>query len=252
MLTSLNGKNFIQVLRHGFDLLLPSSCMTCQKPIGSDHALCVSCWQQLTFLEKPWCARLGTPFAYDLGPEALSAQAIANPPVFNRLRSAVSHDDIARKLVHRFKYGDQTELAELMARWMIRAGQELLQEGAIVIPIPLHRWRLWQRRYNQSSLLALHIGAITGHDVLMEGLVRHKKTKQQVGLNARQREQNLSGAFTVPASVRPLIKDRAIVLIDDVYTTGATVHAATRALLRHKVQSVDVLTFSRAMADCLQ
>ena len=233
--------------RRAADVALPPQCLSCERPVGAHGALCPSCWSKLRLIEKPYCARLGIPFAYDLGPGALSAEAIADPPPFDRSRAVAAYDDVARQLVHGLKYLDRLELAAWMAGWMRRAGADLVAEADAIVPVPLHVRRLWWRRYNQSALLARTIAMVSGKPLVTGALRRIRATEQQVGLNPDQRDRNVRGAFKVPESERAAIKGRRVLLVDDVYTTGATAKASTRALLRAGAVGVDVLTFARVV-----
>ena len=225
---------------------MPAMCAACRKPVIDPHGLCPACWGRLQFIERPYCERLGIPFGYDLGAGALSAEAIAHPPVFGRARAVALYSGTARDLVHGLKYHDRTDLAEIMGRMMARAGQELLTEGVVLVPVPLHRWRLFSRQFNQSALLAHVIGRIARCRVEPTALQRIRATPPQVGLSGRQRLENVRGAFRVSEAGRERIAGRRIVLIDDAYTTGATITASTRALKRAGAESIDVLTFARA------
>ncbi len=229
------------------DLALPPQCLACQRHVARLGGLCPICWGGLRLIEKPYCATLGIPFAYDLGPGALSAEAIAEPPPFERCRAVAHFDDVARKLVHGLKYRDRTELARWMGRWMARSGVELLADADIVAPVPLHRWRLWTRRFNQSAALAKIVSDLANTPFSPMLLARVRATAQQVGLSASERDRNVRGAFRVPAGERPAISGRRVLLVDDVYTTGATVRAAARALLRGGAAAVDVLVFARVV-----
>src|SRR6185312_14018427 len=140
-------------LRFTLDMALPPLCPSCREPLGDGHGLCAACWAKLSLIEPPYCARLGIPFVYDPGPGLLSMEAIANPPSYDRARAAVRYDDVARALVHRFKYGDRLDLAPMMGGWMARAGRELLDGADAFVPVPLHWRRLWARRFNQSARL---------------------------------------------------------------------------------------------------
>ena len=174
-------------------------------------------------------------------------EAIANPPAYARARAAVRYDDVARTLVHALKYQDRTDLAPAMGRWMARAGRELLAEADALIPVPLHWRRAWRRRYNQSGALARVIERQTGVRMVPEALRRIRPTEQQIGLSRTQRASNVQGAFKVAADKQFLMAGRRAVLIDDVLTSGATVDACARALLRAKAASVDVLVFARVV-----
>jgi len=235
------------LVRQAVDLALPPHCLACERPVGSFGALCPLCWGELRLIEKPYCARLGTPFTYDLGPGALSAEAIADPPPFDRCRAVAAFDEVARKLVHGLKYRDRTELARWMGGWMARAGAELLADAELIVPVPLHRRRLWWRRFNQSAALAQAVAIASGRSCAPLALARVKATRQQVGLSGAERGRNVAGAFRVLPGARAEVGGRRVLLVDDVYTTGATVKAATRALLRGGAAAVDVLVFARVV-----
>jgi ComF family protein len=198
-------------------------------------------------IEKPYCARLGVPFAYELGSGALSAEAIADPPPFDRCRAVAVYADVARNLVHGLKYRDRLELAAWMANWMQRAGAGLVAEADVVVPVPLHRGRLWQRRFNQSAQLARMIATGIGKPFAATALRRVRPTRQQVGLSSSERDRNVRGAFRVDPRHTAAIAGRRVLLVDDVYTTGATAKAATRTLLRAGAAAVDVLVFARVV-----
>ena len=246
------GARWRRGLRHAFrfalDVALPPLCPSCREPLGDGHGLCASCWAKLSFIEPPYCARLGIPFVYDPGPGLLSMEAIANPPSYDRARAAVRYDDVARALVHKFKYSDHLELAPMLGQWMARAGRELTREADALIPVPLHWRRLWARRFNQSAALALAVSNMTGVQVLGETLRRVRATPQQVGLDKGERAQNVSGAFRVPPERKSDLAGRRLIVIDDVLTSGATVDACARALLRAGAAHVDVLVFARVVA----
>src|SRR5438067_2297022 len=142
-----------RALRRSLDVALPPLCPAC-RDLVTDQGVCPACWSKLAFIAAPYCPRLGIPFAYDPGPGILSMQAIADPPAYQRARAAVRYDDVARKLVHAFKYGDRLDLAPLLGRWMTRAGRELFEGADALVPVPLDWRRLWTRRFNQSAALA--------------------------------------------------------------------------------------------------
>jgi ComF family protein len=232
--------------RLALDIALPTLCVACREPVDGD-GVCAACWAKLSFIAPPFCPRLGIPFVYDPGPDMLSMEAIANPPAYTRARAAVRYDDVARTLVHALKYQDRTDLAPAMGRWMARAGRELLEEADVLVPVPLHWKRGWSRRYNQSGALARVIERQTGVKLSSEALRRVRPTQQQIGLSRKERASNVQGAFKVAADRQSLIHGRRVVLIDDVLTSGATVDACARALLRAKAASVDVLVFARVV-----
>lgn len=228
-------------------LLFPPVCAGCRRQVSQPGSLCARCWPKLRFLEKPWCAIMGTPFTHEMGEGFLSAEAIANPPPFDRARAAVAYSGVARDMVRGLKYGDCTNLAPWMARWMVRAGTELLDSADLIVPVPLHWWRFLGRRFNQSAELARAIAQLSGKPFAPQAVRRVKKTRQQVGLTSTQRQDNVRAAFRVPDDQAVLVRGRRMLVVDDVYTTGATVSALAKTLKRAGATGVDVLTFARVL-----
>ena len=232
----------------GLNLLYPPSCLACHGATSAADTLCTTCWRQVRFIERPYCERLGTPFAQDLGPGLLSPEAMADPPVWARARAVAGFDEgPARQLVYRLKYYDRMEIARPLGHWMARAGVELLEEADLLVPIPLHRVRLANRRFNPSMALASTISDCSGVPVEALALERARRSPPQVGLSRIQRAANVQGAFKVPQEKRQLIEGRRLVLIDDVLTSGATSNAAARVLLRAGAAQVDLLVFARVI-----
>jgi len=231
------------------DLVFPPACISCRRAIEAHGALCPACWNLMRFIERPYCDRLGTPFAADLGAEGLlSPEAIAHPPVYARARAVARFEDgPVRHLVHRLKYGDRLELAIPLGRQMARAGRELLTEADLLVPVPLHRRRLLWRRFNQANALAEVISKTSKVPCDPFVLTRKKATASQVGLTRTQRADNMHGAFAVPEAEKIKIEGRALLLIDDVLTSGATLNAAARVLLRAGAARVDALVFARVV-----
>ncbi len=229
------------------DLIYPPTCLGCSAPLAVPDALCPRCFAGLKPITAPLCPLLGVPFAATLGEGAISAEAAADPPPFGRARAALVYNDGARAIVSRLKYGDRPELARFCARLMAGAGHEFWGDRPVLVPVPLHRRRLLQRRYNQSAELARALSAITGLPVEAGAVTRHRQTRQQVGLSGDARQRNVAGAFTVEPEKLARIAGRHVVVVDDVYTTGATAKAVTRTLLRAGAAGVDVVTFARVV-----
>ena len=228
------------------DFLLPLRCVSCDARVATADGLCATCWQKMSFIEKPWCLRLGTPFAYDVGEDAWSPQAIAAPPVFDRLRFVAFYEGPARDLIMGLKFSRRRELAMPMGKWMSRAGLEVLGRDSLIVPVPLHRFRLLARRFTQSADLARVVAVECGGQYQPELLRRHKRTRQQVGLSAKDRQKNVRSAFDVNKNLAGDLQGRHVVLIDDVITTGSTISACSKTLLAAGASSVDVLTFAFA------
>ncbi len=230
--------------RRAADMLYPPACAACAAPVGEPHAFCAACWARMPFIARPYCERLGLPFPFDLGPGAISPAAMADPPAFGRARAVARYDGPARELVHRLKYGDRLDLARTMGGLMEQAGAELLHEADVLVPVPLHWWRLWRRRHNQAAVLAAELARRSGLPTATGLLVRRKPTRPQVGLSRNERALNLQGAFVATSAAKPALAGRRVVLVDDVMTTGSTANAAARVLLRAGARRVDVLTFA--------
>lgn len=241
------GRMARSALTYSAGLLFPPVCAGCRRHVSQPGALCSVCWSRLTFLERPWCGVMGTPFLHDMGEGFLSAEAIANPPPFERARAAVAYDGVARQMVQSLKYADRTDLAPWMARWMMRAGAELIADAEVVVPVPLHWRRFFTRRFNQSAELARAIAALSDRPFEPTAMQRVKVTRQQVGLGLSERQDNVRAAFRVPPKYDHAVRGRRILLVDDVYTTGATVFSAVKALKKSGAAAVDVLTFARVM-----
>ena len=229
------------------DVLLPPRCLACRGAVDRQGLLCAACWRQISFITPPHCAVCGLPFGHDVGAEAICGQCLARPPRFDRARAAAVYDDGSRPLLLGFKLADRTEMAAALGGWLARAGAELLADADLIVPVPLHRWRLWRRRFNQSALLALKLGRESGIEVVPDLLMRKRATPTQRGLSAGERRRNVAGAF----ALRPVHTQRAqgarVLLIDDVLTTGATVEEAARVLRRAGVVRIDVLTLARVV-----
>jgi ComF family protein len=231
--------------RAALDLVMPPRCPTCGVRVAEPAALCAACWATVPFIMRPFCEKTATPFALDAGPGAVAPEALQHPVPWQRARAAMRYEGAAAKLVQLLKYGDRHEVVPLMAGAMLRAGGDVLCDADMIIPVPLHPRRLWMRRFNQAALLAHAVGARAGKPVAVDVLRRRKSTPPQVGLRREQRARNMAGAFVVPPSKRGVLTGRRVVLIDDVYTSGATLAAATRALRRAGAHEVDVLVFAR-------
>ncbi len=235
-----------RVLKGAADTLYPPTCLACRAATDAHGSLCPTCWRAMRFIERPYCERLGTPFEQDLGERPLSPQAIADPPVFARARAVARFEDgPARKLVHRLKYSDRSEIARPMARWMARAGADVLADADLLVPVPLHPVRLWRRRFNQAAMLAREVSRAAGKPCDVGALLRIKATASQVGLSRARRAENVQGAFKVANGA--VVKGRNVLIVDDVLTSGATANAASRVLLRAGAARVDVLVFARVV-----
>lgn len=171
-------------------------------------------------------------------------QALANPPIFSRARAAAHYGGVIRRLIVRFKFEDKHEPLPLFTKLMREAGRPLLDEADLLVPVPLHRLRLLQRRFNQSALLAKGLSRVAGVPVCLTALKKTKRTKAQVGLAQDARLENVADAFEVSRKGESAVRDKRVVLIDDVLTTGATANACAAVLVKAGARAVDVLAIA--------
>lgn len=235
-----------RVGRSALDLLFPPLCVSCRTPVAEPYSLCAACWRAIAFLDGPCCMQCGYPFDFDPGAGTRCAGCLARPPVFDQARAVMRYDDKSRDLILAFKRADRLDLVPAFANWLQRAGHGLIDQADLIVPVPLHRTRLWQRRYNQSALLAQEISRRTGRPADLFLLERVRRTPSQGEMpSAKARRRNVLGAFQVVN--QPLLRGKVVLLIDDVYTTGATLEACARALKRAKAQRILVLTLARVV-----
>lgn len=234
--------------RAALDLVLPPLCLKCRVPVAEPQSVCATCWNELRFLSPPHCIQCGIPFPHDLGRGVKCAACIARPPPFTAARAALAYDDASRDLILGFKHADRLEAVPLFARWMAIAGREAMEGADMLVPVPLHWRRLIARRYNQAAELAHALSALTGLRVDTAVLTRAKPTPSQGEMpSARARRRNVAGAFAIAKERRGRIAGRSIVLVDDVLTTGATLTACAKVLLRSGAGAVSFVTLARVV-----
>jgi len=239
--------NVPPIARGILDLLLPPTCAGCGEVVEDAHTLCLECWGALTFISRPCCDACGHPFEYEVPGLTLCGACMRDRPPFARARAALLYDDASKAFILRLKHADRTDTVHLLAKWLVQAGAEILGGADVLVPVPLHWTRLFSRRFNQAALLAQALGRLSGKAVMVDALVRHKKTPSQGRLGVKARARNVQGAFRMATARNPQIRGKRVVLVDDVYTTGATVRAAAKALLRGGAASVDVVTLARVV-----
>jgi len=229
------------------DLVLPPRCPGCREIVRDDGRFCETCWATLRFITAPQCACCGTPFDHDRGAGTQCGACLLKPPRFATARAVLAYEGAAQRVLLAFKHGDRQHLVRLMVPQLARAGAGVLGDGALLVPVPLHRTRLWARGFNQAALLARALARRTATPLAVDALVRVRRTALSRGLGRRARAANVRSAFKV---VRPeQVRGRRIVLVDDVLTTGATADACARTLLRAGAARVDVLTWARVVRD---
>ena len=224
------------------DFALPPRCAGCGDVIDEAGSFCASCWSKLEWLGNGGCQQCGLPLA---GTEIdMCGRCLADPPRLDRIRAAVTYDDMSRSIAIRLKYGRKVALARTMARYMA----PLINEGsdeAILVPVPLHRWRLWGRGFNQSCLVARELGKAWDLQVSLDSIRRVRRTRPLKGLNHNQRRKAVAGAFRHCGGNQ--VKDRTVILIDDVLTSGSTAEACAKALRKAGARRVELICWARVV-----
>ncbi|MDB5491822.1 MAG: comF [Micavibrio sp.] len=218
-----------------------------RRDLGAQGTLAAKVWQDLQFITPPYCALCGYPFAFEAGPDSRCGPCLAEAPPFAAARSVLVYDDVSRELILKFKHGDHLQAVPTLAGMMNRAGGELITGAQVIVPVPLHRWRLLRRRYNQAALLGLSLSRVTGLRCVADGLLRTRATPSQGHMKAKDRSENVRKAFTVNPRQVEAIAGRVVLLVDDVFTTGATVRECTKALLQAGAAEVRVLAVARVV-----
>jgi ComF family protein len=233
-------------LRTLVDVVLPPRCPGCGEIVDGDHRFCAGCFGQLQALGPPHCACCGVPLPHDGDAAALCGGCLASPPAYARARAPFAYGGPSRQLVLALKHGRRLHLARMMARAMLRVAGDL-PDDAVIVPVPSHARRLWQRGFNQAAEIARHLARQSGRPLAVDALARIKATPSTKGLTRQARQKNVQGAFRVAHADR--ISGRTVILIDDVMTTGATVSACATQLLKAGARQVQVLTYARALRE---
>jgi len=229
-------------MRWALDFALPPRCAGCGIIVADVHSFCPECWKKVEFLGEGGCTICGIPLAATDADTC--AACLARPPRIARTRAAVAYDELSRSLAIRFKYGRKVAIAKTMARYMqplVRPGGE----SAMIVPVPLHRTRLWWRGFNQSALVARELSRVLGFPTSPFALRRVRRTPPLKGMTALQRRKAVAGAFRVPD--KAVVTGRTVILVDDVLTTGSTAEACARALKRAGAARVELVSWARVV-----
>lgn len=244
------GMNVARAFAPVVDLVFPPRCPLCGDGISAQTGLCATCWNKLAIPGVPACSLCNRPFADGIVEGSICAPCLAEPPRHDGIAAGTLYNDASRKLVLTLKHGNRIALAPLMARVMT-AKLEFVDEQWLVIPVPLHRWRLWQRGFNQAAVLAHEIAKLRGANLVVDALERRKATPTLGGLGAKARGRALSGAIAVNSRLAGRLEEADIVLVDDVLTSGATSSACVAALKRAGARTVVISCFARVLDEAL-
>ena len=234
-------------------LVFPPQCLGCGAGVAETGALCPDCWREAEFIGPCACGRCGVPLPGDATAAGEDEAAllcdgcmtVARP--WRRGRAALVYAGTGRRLVLALKHGDRTDLAPALGQWLATAAAPLVRPGMIVVPVPLHPRRMLARKYNQAALLAERVARVHGLRHLPGALVRTRHTPMQDHGSVDDRFANLDGALAVPPRARAALEGRAVLLVDDVMASGATMAAATDALRAAGSGPVAVAVLARAL-----
>jgi ComF family protein len=233
------------------DLVFPPRCPLCGEGLAAQGGLCGACWGELAIPGEPCCASCQRPFAEGMPDGAICAPCLADPPKHSGIAAGTLYNDAARRLVLAFKHGRRIALAPMLAR-LIAPKLTGVDAEWLVIPVPLHRWRLWRRGFNQSALLARELARARGASLLVDGLIRRMATPMLGGLGRKARERALSGAIGVNPGRQDVILGAKVMLVDDVLTSGATSAACVSVLCRAGASEVRIACFARVLDEALE
>ena len=232
------------------DLVFPPRCPLCGTSIIAQNGLCPDCWQKLAMPGDPACRSCARPFNQSVPQGAICAPCMADPPRHDGIAAATLYNDASRRLVLALKHGNRIALSQMMGT-LIAGRLSEVDADWLVVPVPLHRWRLWQRGYNQAAELARVLARQRGAQLGVDVLERRKATPSLGGLGRKARQRALVGAIGVGRRHRALVKGARIVLVDDVLTSGATSDACVAALKRAGAGKVVIGCFARVLDEAL-
>ncbi len=234
-------------LRRTMDLILPPRCFVTGEIVDSPGKLSPAAWSGLRFIGAPQCVVCGYPFDFAIDKDATCGGCLRERPLYESARAVLVYDDGSRGVILKFKHADRTDGVHTLAGWMERAGADLLKSSDVIVPVPLHRWRLLKRRYNQSALLAQVLAARNGRTSVADMLIRTRATPIQGHKGFRERHKNVKGAFGINPKRAAALQGKSVLLVDDVYTSGATITECTKTLLNGGAAEVRVLTLARVV-----
>lgn len=243
-------KQIRRTASEGLNVLLPPLCVMCEQMVSENHGFCGECWRGLSFISQPMCASCGHPFEYDVQTvhdATLCGACIEEPSQFKTARSALVYNDASKSIILPFKHQDRTDYARVMARLMHTSGHAIIDTADALLPVPLHFSRLFLRRYNQSALLVHELGKLSNKPMILNALKRFRPTQSQGHLSREMRKKNVHNAFIVHPKNLAQIQGKNLLLVDDVFTTGATANACVTALKKAGAAKVEVLTFARVV-----
>ncbi|MDD2840095.1 MAG: ComF family protein [Rickettsiales bacterium] len=232
------------------NLIFPPKCLLCGKIVEEYNTLCHDCWHNIQFIQKPFCNKCSTPLQLRISDNDLCGNCLKNPPLYTKSRSAIAYNEETAKIIFKFKFYDKPHIKKFMAKTMIKASQDILNNIDILIPIPLHKKRLIFRKYNQALLLANEIGKLSNKKVIYNFLLKKKHTTPQAKLKEVERAKNLKDKFCINSKYLKNIrnyKNLNFAIIDDVMTTGSTINECVKILNKVGIKNVYAITFAKTV-----
>lgn len=242
-------KNLGRLIGGAVDTVLPPRCVVSGDSVERQGMIAPQIWSALDFIVEPFCSSCGFPFEFEVGEAMQCTACLDHAPPFQSARAALRYNDASRDLILGFKHADKIFAVKAFAPWLRRAGGAMLKEADFLIPVPLHYRRLVARRYNQAALMAFELSKDTKIESVPDALLRVRATASQGHLNAKERHKNVKRAFAVNPRRKDRLQGKTVILVDDVYTTGATVKACAKILLKDGVKAVHVLTLARVVRE---
>ena len=227
------------------ETIYPTRCLACGFETLNERGLCQDCWKEAYFVTGQVCDSCGTPVQESEVDPSYCDQCLASPPAWDRGRCAVLYEGAGRKLALLLKHSDRLDLVPEMGKWMHQACKPILEPDMVIAPVPLHRMRLLRRRFNQASVLAQKIAQINGTKAWVDVLCRIRPTEMQKGKDRESRFMNLSRSIILNTPYKDSLKDRSVLLVDDVMTTGATLCACAETCKLAGAKKVNVIAFAR-------
>jgi ComF family protein len=232
--------------RNIIGLIFPPKCIVCDQFSISENGICNICFNKIDFISNNSCFVCGYPFEISTEPSQICGPCMQTPPSFQQAKSVLFYDDNSSPLIKKFKYYDKPELASYFAKIMYNYDQNFFNDIDIITSIPLYWTRQLKRLYNQSSLLGIHLAKLTNKNFIPSLVKRVKNTRPQFSLDLQQRKKNLKNAFQANLKYAPKVKNKNILLVDDVFTTGETINRTSKELKKLQVNNIKVLTLARS------
>jgi len=232
-------KNFL-------NLIFPIKCIICDS-YKSQRDVCSDCWGNISFITKPCCFICGISFSYENDEKAICGHCVAKKPAYNKSISILKYDEYSKKIIHKFKYQDNLHLLDYLVSLMNNLGVSIISQADYIVPVPMHKYKLLKRGYNQAALLAMRIAKKNNIKYLPELLIKKKNTLAQADLKKDQRVNNIKNTIVINKKYVNLISEKKILIIDDVITTGATIDECSNIIRKYNPSSILVLSLAKSV-----